>query len=257
MESVINKKIEGHVGILTISRPSALNALNTQVLEALEQALTEMEQSDIRVLLITGEGKAFVAGADIGEMQSLNAQQGEAFGRFGARVFRKLETLRMPTIAVINGYALGGGLELAMSCDLRLASLKAKLGQPETGLGITPGFSGTQRLPRLVGVARAKELIYTSKMIGAEKALEIGLLNGVYEPEALMTEAMNMAQEIAAKAPIAVANAKRAINGAMEMGIDEGIAMETYLFGLCFATEDQKEGMRAFLEKQPSNFKNR
>jgi enoyl-CoA hydratase len=257
METVLKKKIEEGIGYLIINRPKSMNALNSEVLNALDIALDDMAKEEIDVLIITGEGKAFIAGADISEMKSLNAEQGRAFGLLGAKVFRKLETFEKPTIAMINGYALGGGLELAMSCDIRMASKKAKLGQPETGLGITPGFSGTQRLSRLIGIARAKELIYTAKMIDADTAETYGLINHVVEAEELEEETLKMAKAIQKNAPLAVSYAKKAIQGGYEVSIDEGIRMESYLFGLCFASEDQKEGMNAFMEKRKAIFKNK
>ena len=215
------------------------------------------EDNGILAVVLTGEGRAFVAGADISEMKSKNAIEGEIFGKLGASVFRKIELLPKPVIAAVNGFALGGGCELAMSCDIRLASTKAKFGQPEVGLGITPGFSGTQRMPRLIGMGKAKELIYTADIIDAAEAYRIGLVNHVYEPEALMEEAMKMAEKIASKAPIAVKNSKEAINRGIQTDMDSAVAIEAYLFGLCFASEDQKEGMTAFFEKRKANFQNK
>ncbi|MDY3292927.1 MAG: enoyl-CoA hydratase-related protein, partial [Candidatus Egerieousia sp.] len=203
----------GAVRVIKINNPEALNALNTAILKELDAAFTEVaEDNGILAVVLTGEGRAFVAGADISEMKSKNAIEGEIFGKLGASVFRKIELLPKPVIAAVNGFALGGGCELAMSCDIRLASAKAKFGQPEVGLGITPGFSGTQRMPRLIGMGKAKELIYTADIIDAAEAYRIGLVNHVYEPEALMEEAMKMAEKIASKAPIAVKNSKEAIN---------------------------------------------
>ncbi len=251
-------KKEGKVGILSVNRPEALNAINSEVLAELDCILEGIQQDpEIHVLILTGEGRSFVAGADIAEMSTLDALAGRRFGAHGLRVFRKLELLEKPVIAAVNGFALGGGCELAMACDIRLASSKAKFGQPEVGLGITPGFAGTQRLPRLVGAAVAKELIFTGKIIGAEEALRIGLVNHVYEPEELLSEAMKLAEEIASKAPIAVRHAKSAINFGLETDLSTGMEMERNLFGLCFATEDQKEGMAAFLEKRPPDYKGR
>lgn len=251
-------KKEGKVGILSVNRPEALNAINSEVLAELDCILEGIQQDpEIHVLILTGEGRSFVAGADIAEMSTLDALAGRRFGAHGLRVFRKLELLEKPVIAAVNGFALGGGCELAMACDIRLASSKAKFGQPEVGLGITPGFAGTQRLPRLVGAAAAKELIFTGKIIGAEEALRIGLVNHVYEPEELLSEAMKLAEEIASKAPIAVRHAKSAINFGLETDLSTGMEMERNLFGLCFATEDQKEGMAAFLEKRPPDYKGR
>ena len=248
----------GAVRVIKINNPEALNALNTAILKELDAAFTEVaEDNGILAVVLTGEGRAFVAGADISEMKSKNAIEGEIFGKLGASVFRKIELLPKPVIAAVNGFALGGGCELAMSCDIRLASTKAKFGQPEVGLGITPGFSGTQRMPRLIGMGKAKELIYTADIIDVAEAYRIGLVNHVYEPEALMEEAMKMAEKIASKAPIAVKNSKEAINRGIQTDMDSAVAIEAYLFGLCFASEDQKEGMTAFFEKRKANFQNK
>ena len=248
----------GAVRVIKINNPEALNALNTAILKELDAAFTEVaEDNGILAVVLTGEGRAFVAGADISEMKSKNAIEGEIFGKLGASVFRKIELLPKPVIAAVNGFALGGGCELAMSCDIRLASAKAKFGQPEVGLGITPVFSGTQRMPRLIGMGKAKELIYTADIIDAAEAYRIGLVNHVYEPEALMEEAMKMAEKIASKAPIAVKNSKEAINRGIQTDMDSAVAIEAYLFGLCFASEDQKEGMTAFFEKRKANFQNK
>ena len=248
----------GAVRVIKINNPEALNALNTAILKELDAAFTEVaEDNGILAVVLTGEGRAFVAGADISEMKSKNAIEGEIFGKLGASVFRKIELLPKPVIAAVNGFALGGGCELAMSCDIRLASAKAKFGQPEVGLGITPGFSGTQRMPRLIGMGKAKELIYTADIIDAAEAYRIGLVNHVYEPEALIEEAMKMAEKIASKAPIAVKNSKEAINRGIQTDMDSAVAIEAYLFGLCFASEDQKEGMTAFFEKRKANFQNK
>lgn len=249
---------QGAVRIIKINNPEALNALNTAILNELDHAFTEVAaESSILAVILTGEGRSFVAGADISEMKSKNAIEGEVFGKLGAAVFRKIELLPKPVIAAINGFALGGGCELAMSCDIRLASAKAKFGQPEVGLGITPGFSGTQRMPRLIGMAKAKELIYTADIIDAAEACRIGLVNHVYEPEALMEEALKMAEKIASKAPIAIKNSKEAINRGVQTDMDSAVAIESYLFGLCFASEDQKEGMTAFFEKRKPEFHNK
>ena len=243
------------VGIIRLNRPEALNALNKQLLGELEAAVRQLaEDPQIFVLIITGAGKAFVAGADIGEMKDLRGDEGRKFGILGQKVFREIESMEKPVIAAVNGFALGGGCELAMSCDLRIASNKAKFGQPEVGLGITPGFAGTQRLPRLVGIAKAKELIYTGDMIDAWEAEKIGLINKVVEPEQLMTEVLALANRIAEKAPLAVRYAKMAINRGVETDVDTGTQIEADLFGLCFASEDQKEGMGAFLEKRKPIF---
>lgn len=239
------------IRLLTINKPQSLNALDSEVLRELGSVVAETAADEsIRVLIITGEGRAFVAGADISEMVSKDPMQGLAFGKFGAEVFRAIEQLPIPVIAAVNGFALGGGCELAMACDLRIASTKAKFGQPEVGLGIIPGFSGTQRLPRLVGPTKAKELVYTGEVIRAEEALRIGLVNKVVEPEALMDEALALAEKIAAQAPVAVQLAKKAIDTGLQADIDTGIAIENDLFALCFSTRDQKVRMEAFLNKK-------
>ena len=249
MTNVLLEK-KGHIAVATINRPKALNALNSQVLEDIDQLVEQVKADDeIRALVITGSGeKAFVAGADIGEMSTLTKAEGEAFGKKGNDVFRKLETLPIPTIAAVNGFALGGGCELSMSCDIRLCADTAVFGQPEAGLGITPGFGGTQRLARLVGMGMAKQLIYTAKNIKADEALRIGLVNAVYPLEELMPAAEKMAETIAKNAPIAVRACKKAINEGLEAKMDDAIVIEEKLFGSCFETADQKEGMGAFLE---------
>ena len=258
MKYLILEKQDG-IGTLTINRPEALNALNSRVLSELNDIIGEIENDDeISVLILTGTGKAFVAGADIGEMKNLSAVEGKRFGDLGNTVFRRIENMKKPVIAAVNGFALGGGCELCMSCDLRVASEKAKFGQPETGLGITPGFGGTQRLPRIVGAAKAKELIYTAKTITAQEALEIGLVNQVAAPEELMNAARAMAAQIAKNAQVAVRQSKRAINMGLQADIATGLAYEGEAFGLCFSTEDQKNAMTAFVEKRkPDPFKNK
>lgn len=251
-------KKEGNVCVLSINRPNALNALNTETLQELNAAIELIENDkDVYVLVITGEGKAFVAGADILEMKDKNAEEARTFAKLGLETFRKIELLEKPVIAAVNGFALGGGCELSMSCDIRIAGEKAKFGQPEVGLGITPGFAGTQRLARLVGSAKAKELIFTADMINATEAEKIGLVNKVVPQEELMNEAMNLANKIASKGQIAVKYSKVAINRGIETDIETGMAIEKDLFGLCFATEDQKEGMTAFVEKRAAKFKNK
>ncbi len=208
---------ENHIATITINNPKTLNALNTAVLKDLEQVFDDLQaDKSVRVVILTGEGRAFVAGADISEMADMNEAQGKDFGAFGAKIFRKIETFPKPVIAAVNGFALGGGCELAMACDIRVASDKAKLGQPEVGLGIIPGFSGTQRLARLVGMGMAKELIYTANVIDAKEALRIGLVNRVVALEDLMTETLKMAQMIVNRAPIAVEYTKVT----MDKGID-------------------------------------
>lgn len=247
-----------NIYVLTIDRQEALNALNKEVLADLEVAVdTVIRDEAARVMILTGAGRSFVAGADIGVQSVFEAIDGRKWGHNGSVLFRKIEKMSIPTIAAVNGFALGGGCELALACDLIVASNKAKFGQPEVGLGITPGFSGTQRLPRRVGMAKAKELIYTGKMIRADEAERIGLANQVVEPEELMNAALEMAREISANAPIAVKYSKAAINRGIETDIETGIAIENELFALCFSSEDQKEGMTAFLEKRKAEFKNK
>ncbi len=249
-------KIEqnGPITILTISAPKSLNALNSNILNELNQALDELDKNT-RALIITGDGeKSFVAGADISEMAGLNEAEGFAFGKRGADVFRKIETLTIPVIAAVNGFALGGGCELAMACDIRICSDNARFGQPEVGLGIIPGFSGTYRLAKLVGMGMAKQLIYTGKNIKADEALRIGLVNAVYPQAELMPAALQMAESICANAPVAVAYAKKCINEEYDLPADEAVAFENKLFGKCFATEDQKAGMQAFLTKGKATF---
>ena len=258
MYQTIHYEKQDNIAIVTINRPEALNALNSTVITNLEQVVTTLENDrDIRCMILTGAGRSFVAGADIGEQCSLDLEGGRRWGQRGSALMRRIEKLEFPTIAAVNGFALGGGCELALSCDIILASEKAKFGQPEVGLGITPGFSGTQRLPRRVGIAKAKELIFSGRMIEADEAKEIGLVNVVYAPEALMDGALEMAKSFAKNAPIAVKYAKACIDRGMQMDIDGGIACENELFAMCFATADQKEGMGAFLEKRTAAFRNR
>lgn len=241
---------EDYIGIITINRPQALNALNSQVLDELNEVLDSVDSNETRALILTGEGdKSFVAGADIGEMSTLTKAEGETFGKKGNDVFRKLETLEIPVIAAINGFALGGGCEISMSCDIRICSENAIFGQPEVGLGITPGFGGTQRLARLVGPGMAKQMIYTGRNIKADEAYRIGLVNAVYPQEELMAAAKKMASGIAMQAPIAVRACKKAINDGLDVDMDQAIVIEEKLFGSCFETEDQKMGMGNFLEK--------
>ncbi len=245
-----------NVGIITINRPKAMNALNSQTLCELKEAAIEMNGNDaVKVIVITGAERAFVAGADISEMMGLTALEGRKYGELGQDVFMTIETLEKPVIAAINGFALGGGCELAMACDIRISSEKAKFGQPEVKLGVTPGFGGTQRLPRLVGKANAKELIFTGEMINAEEAYRIGLVNHVIAHDSLMEEAMKLAADIAKNGQLAVRLSKKAINGGLEVDLKSGCALEAEIFGICFSTEDQKEGMKAFIEKREAGFK--
>ena len=259
----VTYEVKDRVGIITISREKALNALNSQVLDELGEAFDAVDLNEIRCIVLTGAGeKSFVAGADIGEMSSLTKAEGEAFGKKGNDLFRKIETFPIPVIAAVNGFALGGGCEISMSCDIRICSENAVFGQPEVGLGITPGFGGTQRLARLVSPGMAKQPIYTARNIKADEAYRIGLVNKVVKAEvneagevtvsakdALMAEALKMASGIAANAPIAVRNCKKAINDGLAVDMDKAIVIEEKLFGDCFETEDQKAGMANFLEK--------
>ena len=255
MYETIRYEKEGKIGIATINRPKALNALNGAVVADLEALISEVEKdTELGVLILTGEGRSFVAGADIGEQRDFNLDQARAWSKRGSALFRRIEKLEIPAIAAVNGFALGGGCELAMSCDIILASEKAKFGQPEVGLGITPGFSGTQRLPRRVGIAKAKELTFSGKMISAEEAKEIGLANAVYAPEELLNAAKEMANSFLKNSPVAVKYAKVCIDRGMQLDIDSAIALENEMFALCYASPDQKEGMTAFLEKRPAVF---
>ena len=250
MEYIVYEQ-KGAYAVITISREKALNALNSQVLDELDKTLDGVNLEEVRCLILTGAGsKSFVAGADIGEMSTLTKAEGEAFGKKGNDVFRKLETFPVPVIAAVNGFALGGGCEISMSCDIRICSDNAVFGQPEVGLGITPGFGGTQRLARLVGPGMAKQMIYTARNIKADEALRIGLVNAVYVQEELMGAAEKMAAGIAKNAPIAVRNCKKAINDGLDADMDDALVIEEKLFGDCFESYDQTEGMAAFLEKR-------
>ena len=253
---------KGQTGIITINREKALNALNSQVLDELNTTLDAVNLDEVRCLILTGAGtKSFVAGADIGEMSTLTKAEGEAFGKKGNDVVRKIETFPIPVIAAVNGFALGGGCEISMSCDIRICSDNAVFGQPEAGLGITPGFGGTQRLARLVGAGMAKQMIYTARNIKADEAYRIGLVNAVYTQEELLPAAEKMAAGIAKNAPIAVRNCKKAINEGLDLDMDAAVALEEKLFGDCFESEDQKYGMAFFLDKNKEKvkepFKNR
>lgn len=244
------------VALITISSPKTLNALNRTILEQLDYQVANIP-ADTRVLVVTGEGKAFVAGADISEMKDFNDREGFEFSKFGAAVFRRIEQLSIPVIAAVNGFALGGGCELALACDVRIASENAVFGQSEVKLGILPGFSGSVRLPRLIGSGRAKELIYTGRNVKAPEALQIGLVNAVVSLETLLDEAFKMAEQIIACAPLAVSAAKESINIGTDMSVTDAIDLENRLFGNLFASADQKEGMTAFLEKRKPTFLNK
>ena len=249
--SFVNCEVKDKIAVITINRPEALNALNSQVLDDLNAAFDSIDVNVVRAVVLTGAGeKSFVAGADIGEMSTLTKAEGEAFGKKGNDVFRKIEEFPLPVIAAVNGFALGGGCEISMSCDIRICSENAMFGQPEVGLGITPGFGGTQRLARLSGAGMAKQLIYTARNIKADEAYRIGLVNAVYPQEELLAAAEKMASQIAANAPIAVRACKKAINDGLQTDIDAALVIEEKLFGSCFETEDQKEGMANFLRKK-------
>jgi enoyl-CoA hydratase len=245
------------IGILTLNRQRLMNVLNLEIVLALTRLLDSIAASDIRCLVITAaEGKAFVAGADIKEMMGMGRRQAENFSLAGNRLMRKIETFPMPVIAAINGFALGGGLELALTCDMRLASDKATFGLPEVSFGIIPGYGGIQRLTRLIGRGRASELLFSSRIIGAREALDWGLVNQVHQPDRLMPETLGIAGTIATKPPIAVAAAKKTLNDSIGLELDRADQLEVQAFGTCFGTWDQREAMRAFVEKKsPSPFK--
>jgi enoyl-CoA hydratase len=254
-ENILLEK-DGSVATITMNRPKALNALNKETLLELECCLAGIAADpDVRVLIITGGGdKAFVAGADISFMQSLSVAEARAFGQLGHRVMRALEELPQPVICAVNGFALGGGCEMALACDMRFASSNAKFGQPEVNLGVIPGFGGTQRLPRLVGKGLANELIFSGKMIDAREACRIGLVNQVFGPEELMGECRKLAVMIASRGPSAVRLCKDAVKNGYEMDQARACSYEADLFALCFAADEQSEGMAAFLEKRSPNF---
>ena len=250
---------DGFVGVITINRPEALNALNADVVKDLDAVLDGIDLNTTRVLVVTGAGeKSFVAGADIAAMSTMTVQEAREFSKAGNDVFRKLETLPIPSIAAVNGFALGGGNELAMSCDIRYCSENAVFGQPEVGLGITPGFGGTQRLARLIGTGKAKEMVYAAVNIKADEAYRIGLVNGVCSKEELMPTVMKLAKRIASNAPIAVRYAKESLTDGYLCDLDHAIYIEEKHFSECFETADQIEGMSAFLEKRKvDGFKNK
>ncbi len=258
-ENILLEEVETGIFKLTINRPRSFNALNGATLDDIALALDVIAKNEqARVLLVTGAGeKAFIAGADISEMQSKSALEARLFGEKGQQTLRKIETLPIPTIAVVNGFALGGGCELAMSCDWIIASERAQFGQPEVNLGVTPGFGGSQRLPRLIGRAKAMEMVTTGRSLKAAEALEWGLANHVHPAEELMDKALDTARLIASKGPVAVRLTKESVQRGQDMDLDNACILEKELFALCFATEDQKEGMSAFLEKRKAEFKNR
>lgn len=248
---------KNNIGYLTIDQPKVLNALSSQVLKEILEAAEQIAASEtIKVVIITGAGeKSFVAGANIKEMKDLNAVEGQAFSDLGNTAFEKIANLKQPTIATVNGFALGGGCELAIACDIRLASENAVFGQPEVGLGITPGFGGTQRLARLIPTGMTKEMIYTARQVKADEAKEIGLVNHVYDQADLMTEAEALAEKILANGQLAVQKSKKAIDLGLDSSLTRGLDYEREVFGALFATADQKEGMAAFVDKRKPEFK--
>ena len=258
MYETIKFEIKDSIAYVTINRPKAMNALNSQVLDELFDAFTALAGNpDVKAVILTGEGKAFVAGADIAEMSKLNAVEARAFAKKGHAVMNLIENIEKPVIAAVNGFALGGGCELSMACDIRIASSKAKFGQPEVGLGLIPGFGGNLRLPRLVGKGNAKYLIYSADMIDAAEAYRIGLVQKVAEPEELIAEAEKMAGKIAAQAPITVAVAKDVVNNGYDVDMKSGSNYEVNAFSLIFDSEDMKEGTAAFLEKRKATWQNK
>lgn len=249
MNSII-LEIQDSIGVITINRPKALNALNSEVLKELEETIDSLSvDENVNVVVITGEGKSFVAGADIGEMKDLSPMEAKEFSLLGNRVFSKIENMPKPVIAAINGFALGGGCELASCCDIRIASEKALIGFPETGLCITPGFGGTQRFPRIVGIGKAKEMIFTGAKIGGEEAVAIGFANKVVPVGEALNEALNMAKKIARNGAVAVRQAKDAVNMGMQVDMSTAVRIEAEAFGTCFSTDAQTEAMTKFLEK--------
>jgi enoyl-CoA hydratase len=252
-------EVSEQIARITFNRPNVLNALNRKTMDELGDCLKKVRADDaIRVLILTGAGeKAFIAGADINELSQQTAVNGREFTLYGQEIIHRLETLGKPAIAAINGFALGGGCEVALACTLRIASRNAKLGQPEVKLGIIPGYGGSQRLPRLCGKGVAHELILTGEMITADEALRVGLVNRVVEPGELLATAEAIAKKIIANAPVAVKYALEAVEHGMEMPQEEGLHLEATLFGLCCATQDMREGTRAFLEKRPPKFEGR
>lgn len=252
----VNIQLEDHILVLTMNRPKALNALNSETLIELEQVISYIAaDSEVYGVIVTGEGRAFVAGADISQMQPYKSEAGRDYAGYSQSVFNGLEALDKPVIAAVNGFALGGGCELALSCDIRIASDKAKFGQPEVTLGIIPCFGGTQRLPRLIGPGKAKEMIYTGAMIDAAEAEKIGLVNKVVAAEELLDSAKAMLQAIFKVSPVAVKYAKLSINKGTDMDLKNALELEKDLVGLCFATDDKDVGMTAFLQKEKPNFR--
>ncbi|MBI1965916.1 MAG: enoyl-CoA hydratase/isomerase family protein [Betaproteobacteria bacterium] len=258
-QNILLEQPEPGIYLLTVNRPKALNALNAATLDEIAAVVRKVAADDAaRVLLVTGAGeKAFVAGADIAEMRDITIEQAQAFSEKGMQVMHALESLPVPVIALVNGYCLGGGCELALACDWILASDTAAFGQPEVNLGILPGFGGTQRLPRKLGPARALELLTTGRQVKADEALRVGLANHVYPAAELRAQGLELARSIAAKGPVAVRLVKQAVQRGGNLDLYTACALETDLFARAFTTQDQKEGMRAFLEKRPAKFQNR
>jgi enoyl-CoA hydratase len=256
---VLREDVSERIALLTINRPKFLNALNRVTLEQLFNELKALSNdANVGCLIITGSGsKAFVAGADIEELRNMTCFEAKEFSKLGHEIFNLIENCDKPVIAAVNGYALGGGLELALSCDIRIAAENAKFGLPEINLGIIPGFGGTQRLPKVVGMGKAKEMIFTGKVIDAIEAERIGLVNKVVPVEELLKSAVEMANEIASKSGLALKQAKDCINKGFEEPVETGVVIERNAFSLCFSTEDQKEGMTAFLEKRKPEFSNK
>lgn len=250
---------QGNIGIITMNRPEALNALSSAVFADLTKALDQVEHDDdVYVVIITGAGRAFVAGADIGEMANMNVEEGLAFSELGNGLLMRVDMFPKPTIAAVNGFALGGGCELSLACDIRIASEKAKFGQPEVGLGIIPGFGGTQRMARIIGTGPAMELIFTADTIDAKQAEKIGMVNHVVPAEELMNTAIAMAEKIASKAQVAIRTSKMALRRGIDCDINTAVTYEALAFATCFGTEDQKDAMKAFVEKRKlEKFKNR
>ncbi|MGZ5469783.1 MAG: enoyl-CoA hydratase-related protein [Candidatus Aminicenantales bacterium] len=252
---ILKMEVAEGVATVTVSRPQAMNALNTRFFQEMDSLVAEIAgRTDIKVVVITGDGKAFVAGADIAEMVAKTPDEARAFSRMGQRTFRSLELLEKPVIAAVNGFALGGGCELALACDLRVASTKAKFGQPEVNLGLIPGYAATQRLPRLIGLGNALFLLLTGEMVGAEEALRMGLVQKTVEPEALMPTVLELARTIASKGPLAVRLVKRVAREGLLKDFESGCALEAEAFGLRFGNEGA-EGMKAFLEKRKPDWK--
>lgn len=256
MDNYIKCTLQGSIATVTIDRPQVLNSLNRKVLDELHQVMDELNQNPaVRVVILTGAGeKSFVAGADIGEMRNLSAMEAGEWGKRGQAVMNRIASMRPVVIAAINGYALGGGCELAAACDIRVASQKAKIGIPEVSLGVFPGFGGTQRLPRLIGLGRALEMLATGRQITAEEAYGMGLVNYVVAPEELMIFCKDLAEKILVHSASAITLGKQAMTAGIEMDLDKGLAYEAGLFAVSFSTQDQQEGMSAFLEKRPAKF---